>query len=465
MHRFDRMHLSPTDALRTLEAIDLEEKSRIAEGIALIAVIDHRRDYLAAGYSCMRDYCMGRLHMSEDAAFRRIQVARVALRFPQVFEFLADGRLGVTTAATLVPHLTSETAAELLAAAAFRTKQEVLKLLAERSRPAAVSPEAFARETPVETSSGSLAPAQVNSLSDLCSRPVGGGPAGPHAPAHVDHGRRGRVTSTASGNHEVRLILTDEELEHFRRARALLGHAVPSGDPALIYARAMKHYLAHLEKQRFGTKRGVSKTEPVAPKSNDVETGSGSLAPERVNGPRGRGIPKALRRQIWERDGGSCAFESADGHRCSSTTRVEIDHITPVAHGGRTELENLRLLCRAHNPFEAERVLGADHVRTQRELAQRDRAQAKVAAEAKAARTEAREDEHVKEQDDATQARNDDLNAALRGLGFTATQARRGVEVADTMPEATLETCLRHALKVLTRATVMRGEWRARCTA
>ena len=103
MHRYSRMHLSPEVALRTLDAIDLEEKSRIAEGIALIAVIDHRRDYLAAGYSCMRDYCMGRLHMSEDRAFRRIQVARVALRCPEVFEYLANGRLSVTTAASPGP--------------------------------------------------------------------------------------------------------------------------------------------------------------------------------------------------------------------------------------------------------------------------------------------------------------------------------------------------------------------------
>ena len=64
MHRFSRMHLSPEVARRTLDTIDLEEKARIAEGIALIAVIDHRRDYLEAGYACMRDYCMGRLHMS-----------------------------------------------------------------------------------------------------------------------------------------------------------------------------------------------------------------------------------------------------------------------------------------------------------------------------------------------------------------------------------------------------------------
>jgi len=49
MHRFSRMHLSAADAMRKLDAIDLEEKSRVAEGIALIAVIDHRRDYLGAG--------------------------------------------------------------------------------------------------------------------------------------------------------------------------------------------------------------------------------------------------------------------------------------------------------------------------------------------------------------------------------------------------------------------------------
>ena len=119
MRRYSRMHLSPEVAMRSLDAIDLEEKSRIAEGLALIAMIDERRDYLAAGYSCMRSYCMGRLRMSEDRALRRIQVARVALRCPEVFECLADGRLSVATAAVLAPHLTPETAAGLLAASAF----------------------------------------------------------------------------------------------------------------------------------------------------------------------------------------------------------------------------------------------------------------------------------------------------------------------------------------------------------
>ena len=134
MHRFSRMHLSPEVARRTLDTIDLEEKSKIAEGIALIAVIDHRKDYLEAGYPCMRDYCMGRLHMSRDKAYRRIQVAKVTLRCPEVFEYLADGRLSVTTASVLAPHLEPETAGGMLAAAAFRTQQDIVQMVAERSR-------------------------------------------------------------------------------------------------------------------------------------------------------------------------------------------------------------------------------------------------------------------------------------------------------------------------------------------
>ena len=76
MHRFSRMHLSPEAALCSLAALDREEKSKLAECVALIAVIDHRRDYLAAGHPSMCDYCVRRLHMSEDKALKRIQVAR-----------------------------------------------------------------------------------------------------------------------------------------------------------------------------------------------------------------------------------------------------------------------------------------------------------------------------------------------------------------------------------------------------
>ena len=434
MHRFSRMHLSAADAMQKLDAIDLEEKSRIAEGIALIAVIDHRKDYLAAGYSSMFSYCTGRLHMSEDKAVRRIEVARVALEIPEVLEYLADGRLSVTTAGVLAPHLTPENSAELLAASSFRSRQEIVRLLAERSQHAEAGTLALDGPNQVEDSSSLSAPVRMNSPADNCASPATEDAPGPVAPAQASLARRGRIFSSASGGHEVRLTLTDEEHADLRQAQAHLGHAVPSGDPALVYARAMKLLLAHLEKQRLGAKPGASVPASV-----------------------GRGIPKPLRRLVWERDGGRCAFVSTDGHRCEETRRLELDHIQPIAAGGATTPENLRLLCRPHNQFEAERLLGSEHVRTRRELAQLERARARAEKAASATRARARAA--------AKHEHHDDILTALRGLGFKPAEAKRGAEWAGAMPEASLEACVRMALTALTRAVVVRGERRARCTA
>jgi hypothetical protein len=171
----------------------------------------------------------------------------------------------------------------------------------------------------------------------------------------------------------------------------------------------------------------------------------------------GRRIPKPLIRLVWERDGGRCAFVGTDGHRCEETRRLELDHIVPVAQGGASNPENLRLLCRPHNQFEAERVLGKEHVQRKRELAQRERSRDRSAAKASAARAKARKS--------AKHAHHDDILAALQGLGFRQAEARRGAALAAAQPAASLEACVRLALTDLTRAVAVRGERRARCSA
>jgi len=450
MHRFSRMHLSPEAAMGRLDVIDLEEKSKLAEGISLIAVIDHRRDYLGAGYSSMYSYCRDRLHMSEDKAVRRIEVARVTLKIPEVLDYLADGRLSVTTACVLAPHLTRESAPGLLSVAAFRSRQEIVQLLAERSRPAADQTLALDGPPRVEDSSGLSAPVRMNSSVEPRTTGESEPSADSPAPAHANSPRRGWVRPSSGGGYDVRLSITDKEHDDLRRATSLLGHAVPSGDPAVIYARAMKHFVKHLEKQRLGAK-------PVAASSEPSTTSSSSAPSRAVEGRLGRGIPKRLRRLVWERDDGRCAFVGTAGHRCGSTTRLEFDHITPIAQGGRTTPENLRLLCRAHNQYEAERVIGKEHVQRKRDIAKFERAKTRSAARASSARKQAR--------NEALQARHDDLLAALLGLGFKKAEALRGATLADAMPEASLEVCLRHALTVLTRPMAARGEKRARASA
>ncbi len=59
-----------------------------------------------------------------------------------------------------------------------------------------------------------------------------------------------------------------------------------------------------------------------------------------------RAIPAAVRRQVWQRDGGRCRYVDREtGRRCNSRHLIEIDHILPYALGGGADPENLRLLC------------------------------------------------------------------------------------------------------------------------
>ena len=66
--------------------------------------------------------------------------------------------------------------------------------------------------------------------------------------------------------------------------------------------------------------------------------------------PPRRHIPAAVRRHVWQRDGGRCCYcDPLTGRRCTSSHLLQIDHLLPVAQGGGPDLFNLNLLCFAHH--------------------------------------------------------------------------------------------------------------------
>jgi 5-methylcytosine-specific restriction endonuclease McrA len=69
-----------------------------------------------------------------------------------------------------------------------------------------------------------------------------------------------------------------------------------------------------------------------------------------------RHIPAAVKRAVWQRDAGRCAFVGALG-RCTETGLLEYHHILPFAEGGETSTGNVSLRCRAHNTHEAQEYL------------------------------------------------------------------------------------------------------------
>ena len=102
-----------------------DERHVTAELLALLGEVDSRRLYLGEGCSSLFTYCTQVLHLSEHAAYHRIEAARAARRFPIILDLVADGSVTLTTVAMLRPHLTPENHESLLAAARHKSKREV----------------------------------------------------------------------------------------------------------------------------------------------------------------------------------------------------------------------------------------------------------------------------------------------------------------------------------------------------
>src|SRR5207245_793511 len=90
-----------------------------------------RRLYLGAGFSSLFTYCCSVLHLSEPAAYNRIEAARAARRFPVILGMLGEGSLSLATVRLLASHLTAANHQELLAAAAGKSKRDVEELLVQ----------------------------------------------------------------------------------------------------------------------------------------------------------------------------------------------------------------------------------------------------------------------------------------------------------------------------------------------
>lgn len=81
-----------------------------------------------------------------------------------------------------------------------------------------------------------------------------------------------------------------------------------------------------------------------------------------------RHVPAAVRRTVWQRDGGCCAFVGSHG-RCGEHGFLEFHHVVPFAVGGAATVENIELRCRAHNAYEASLFFGAEQANVVREVA------------------------------------------------------------------------------------------------
>jgi hypothetical protein len=275
----------------------------------------------------MFSYCREVLRLSEDAAYNRIKAARAARAYPAIVGMLADGvaQLRRRSAFSRPPDVENHEA--LLAAAAGKGKQDVEVLLARwfpqpdvapsvRKLPKSLSrpPQRLLRHRrPPAVPRAVLTPASDRPPRRAPSRPALVRPSPPSATSPI-HGQRG-----------------DPAL--MREAQDLLGHAVPTGDLAVVFHRALTVLVADLKRRKFG--------RPRAATAANVEAASG-MPPAAVRRAGRRARRESLRIRL--QDMGAAATRRASWSSTTScrerpAVRHRRQHPAPLSRAQRHEVD------------------------------------------------------------------------------------------------------------------------------
>ncbi len=348
---------------------ELARKSHVLEAELLVHLgeIDERKLYLACAHSSMFAFCMAELRFSEAAAYDRIMVARAGRRLPALLDAASSGRVHLTGLRLLVPHLTEANQETLLAQAAGKSKREIEELVA-RVAPQEPGPVVVSRapeQRVVEVS------AHTRSAPSAAGASGSGVPPGPGLfpapwPSSSASSYDQRDAPQPPRRHRPSFVPVSADLFQiqFTASRAfrdkvvetqgLLRHRVPDGDLESILGRALDLLIVQVKKERFGVGRRTRKAATEAELKPADETSS-------------RHIPDAIKRAVYERDGGRCTFTDERGRRCEETSGLVFDHVEGFARTHRRTVEGIRLLCRAHNQFVAEQMYGRAFMEKARE--------------------------------------------------------------------------------------------------
>jgi hypothetical protein len=414
--------LSDGDLLARIEALAGTERETAAELVAHLAVLEMRPPlYAALGYGSLFDYCTQALRLSEDAACTRTRAARTCRRFPIVLDLLSSGAVTLTTLRLLQPHLTAENHQAVLARATHKSCEEVKALVAElapqpdvpssvrklagqparepgsgpaltfeEQAPSVAAIEVAPEEAPLVIP-GPACPAAVTPTTGLFAAPT--------LPIRhaVAAAPRSVVQPLAPERYRVQFTIGQDTHDKLRRLQALLRREVPSGDVAAIFDQAVDLLLVKVERAKLGAKArgsrrpgtrkdsatyekrirfktderggreaGVSSRDATSAASTDAVSGTSTdVMSRRLKATRH--VPNAVKRAVWWRDRGQCAFVAETGHRCTQRAFLEIHHIRPYALDGPSTMENLSLRCRRHNAYEAEVVFGTRQAATARD--------------------------------------------------------------------------------------------------
>ncbi len=279
-----------TDEIMTeIKNAVINERKMTARVLDLLKIVQDRKLYLDRGYSSLFEFAVGYLSYSEPAAARRISAMRLIREIPQTREKIISGDLSLSNAAKVQNFFKHE-----LKANRGLEKSEKLELLSS-----------------IENLSFRDCEKTLLQMS----------------PESIPKERRRELTETKT---ELKLVLDEALIKQLDRLKSLWSHKNSNMTDSELLKEMARFCLA--------------KIDPLIKDTKSTTTSELNSKLEK------RAIPHSIKIQVWKKDQGKCRyFDSKTGRFCHSSHLIQIDHIKPWSKGGKSNLDNLQLLCAAHN--------------------------------------------------------------------------------------------------------------------
>ena len=320
-----------TDELLVVETKSLvaSEREVLVKLLHYLNEIERRELYLKLGYSSMYAFATKKLNYSEAQALRRIRTARCIKDLPEIENLLLNGKLNLCVVALAHKELRSDKKQEVLARLTGTSKREAEAILSE-DKPEKVIRDSIKPLGRKRTAKKSAKPLPL--LENSLTVPGNGKP------------------EAKPQRHHIQFSAGEEFVEKLEEVKSLLSRKFPKGiglEEAL--AECMEAYL--------------DKHSPIRRQERRAKRNAKSASKAKAN-KRSRYVPAGIHDQIFIRDEHRCSYVSDDGVRCECKHNLHVDHRKPFAIGGRSEFDNLRLLCGPHNRMEAKRVFGETYIQS-----------------------------------------------------------------------------------------------------
>lgn len=310
--------LTDKDLLQQTEMLVQKERTTTLEVLQCLREIEIRRLFVDLGFSSMYEMCIKHYKYSEGQTQRRLSAARLLKELPEIESKIQSGNLNITTLAKVQTFVRAEKQAQHVL-----SKEEKLQLLEGLQNKST-------REAEKELVRQSHQPEFLLGKFHISETSL----------------NESVVKNSETSEQFVKFeaLLNQENQKLLQEFKELFAHELSDASALSVLQLLLKKTLNGKKK-----KLGLVSAE----KNNARLPSAAKVAPLRS------AISIHVKRTVWRRAQGCCEYvDSKSKQRCSSKYALQTDHVKPLALGGDNSLQNLALLCRAHNSRRAVKTFG-----------------------------------------------------------------------------------------------------------